>query len=67
MEAVNEGNGGLLGDFWFDMFSEWSGSEDAEVLSLVLAVLVGLDGCDQQIVSVWAHVYLSSMVRVAIR
>jgi len=47
MEAVDEGDCCLLGDFRLDMLADGSGSEHAQVLSLGPAMLVCLDGGDQ--------------------
>ncbi len=44
VEAVDEGNGSLLGDFGLDVFAEWGGPGKTQVLPFVSAVLVGLDG-----------------------
>lgn len=57
VEAVDEGDGSLLGDFGFDVASDGSGAQHAEVLSLETAVLVCLDGCDQQVVPAWGFIY----------
>lgn len=66
MEAVDEGDGGFLGDFGLDMLANGSGPEDAETLPLSLAVLVSLDGSHQQVISRWPDKYFSSIVRDAI-
>jgi hypothetical protein len=55
MEAIDEGDGCFLGDFWLDMLAHGRGSEYAQVLSLGSAVLVGLDGRDQQVVPEWGQ------------
>jgi hypothetical protein len=51
MEAVDERNGGFLGDYRLDMLANGSGPENAEALPLSFAVLVGLDGSQQQVKS----------------
>ena len=51
VEAVDEGNSGILCDFWLDMLADGSRSEDAQVLSLISAVLIGLDSSHQEVVS----------------
>lgn len=66
METVNERNGSILCDFRLNMFANWGGSEDTKVLSLCSAVLIGLDGSYQHIVSKWEPFYFSSIVLVAI-
>jgi hypothetical protein len=66
MEAVNERNGGFLGDFRLDMLANGSGPENAETLPLSFAVLVGLDGSHQQVVSTCRQEYFSSIVLEAI-
>jgi hypothetical protein len=43
LEAVDESDGGVLSELWFDMFSDGSGSEEGEVLSLFFAEVVGAD------------------------
>lgn len=57
MEAVDERDGSLFGNFGFDVTSNGSGAENTEVLSLKAAVLVGLNGCDQQIVPELCLIY----------
>jgi hypothetical protein len=57
VEAVDEGDGSFLGDFGFDVASNRSGAQHTEVLSLETAVLVCLDGCDQQVVPGWDFIY----------
>jgi hypothetical protein len=66
MEAINEGDGGLLGDFRLNIFAKRSGPENAEILPLASAVLIRLDRSDQQIVSKWDGGYFSSIVLAAI-
>ncbi len=43
LEAVDESDGGVLSELWFNMFSDGSGSEEGEVLSLFFAEVVGAD------------------------
>lgn len=47
LEAVNKFDCGILSDFWFDMFSNWSGSQQWEVLSLLFAQVVSSDSSQE--------------------
>ena len=43
LEAINKFYSGLLCDLWFDMFPNGSRPEQREVLSLLLAQIIGPD------------------------
>jgi hypothetical protein len=47
LEAVDESDGRVLCDFGFDVFSDWGGSEEREILSFLLAEVVSSD-CGQE-------------------
>ena len=51
MEAVDKRDSCVFCDLWLDVFSDGSGTEHTKVLPFSFAVLVGLDGCDEEIVS----------------
>lgn len=50
MEAINERDSCVLCDLRFDVLSDGRGAKDTEVLTFLLALLVGLDGSHEQVV-----------------
>ena len=57
VEAVDEGDGSFFGDFRFYMFSDGCGAKYTKILSFLFAMLIGLDGSDEQIISIWVGGY----------